>query len=165
MRDLLRAHNLETVHLVNGSYGVDSGLGIWLKSLEIKEPLKVHTKELNSQSQVMQKNIQKIEDALNRRLEKVLRPVNKSPQRTRGDAAKSETDKADSEYAEPEEDKDGQDPDQAYSEPVKPPEEDRTSLGPDDPEFMGWLKQFGGRKRRGVDTAPHPQPLIPRKND
>jgi hypothetical protein len=150
---------------VNGSYGMDTGLGIWLKSLGLKETLKLQTKQANSQSRVMQQNIQKIEDAFDERLEKILRPVNKSPQRTRG-ATSREPEEVDLETTKSlEEYRDDQELEHTYSEPAKSSEEDRKDLGPDDPEFLSWLKQFGGRERRRTDTAPHLRPSTPGNND
>lgn len=158
IRDLLRAHNRETVHLLRDAYDVDTGMGAWLKRLGLKETLKMQMDQSTSQSEVMTHNIQKIEDVLDGEVEKILKStVNRGPQRPRG-AAKTEPDTAHLDPAEPiEEYGESYDLNKTDSEPAKTPEEDRKGFGPDDPEFLGWLRQFGGRKRREADTSPHSQ--------
>jgi hypothetical protein len=158
IRDLLRAHNRETINLLRDSYDVDTGMGSFLKTLGLKETLKLQMDQANSQSEVMKHNIQNIQDLLDGGMEKLLKStVNRSPQRLRG-AAKTRLDTA---HLDPagliEEDRESDDLDKADSGPAKTPEEERKGFGPDDPEFLDWLRQFGGRKRGAADTPPHPK--------
>lgn len=149
IRELLCAHNLETVNLVNDSHGVETGLRRWLKSLGIKATLKMQTKELKSQSQLTSQNMEMIEDALKDNWETILGPVEKSGHRARA-AANMEPDQVDSEHA-------------------KAPEEATKRQGLNEAEFLVWLRQFGQAKNpnkgRENDAVPHPRPLVPGRND
>ncbi|KAF3050514.1 hypothetical protein E8E11_008473 [Didymella keratinophila] len=158
IRDLLCAHNRETLNLLRDSYDFDTGMGAWLKTLGLKETLKMQMDQSHSQSELIQHNIQKIGDVLEGGIEKILKStVNRGPQRPRG-AAKTESNTAHLESTDPiEEDGQSYDLNKADSEPAKTCEEDRKGFGPDDPEFLVWLRQFGGRKGGAADTPPHPQ--------
>ena len=140
------------------SYDVDTGMGRFLKTLRLKETLKMQMDQANSQSEVMKNNIQKIQDLLDGGMEKLLKStVNRGPQRARG-AARTGPDTTPMDSTEPMgQDGESHDLDKADLEPAEAPEENRKGFGPDDPEFLSWLRHFGGRNRQVADTPPQPQ--------